>query len=160
MAATVIYVSDFVPAATESSAGVVRINTANGLAISDGRLGARLATTSQPGTVRPDGTTITIDGDGTIHSTAQSTEAATTSRYGVVKYDGESISENESGQICVTGYEDLVSAVDDLESRLSSLEEMLGHATYDSGMIVFPTNDVMQGEVIVGGEYDNGTIQY
>ena len=103
MAAIVIYQE--LPDATETTKGGVSVDTSNGLTISGGRLGmsvasasrmgvvsiadggavtsdqgaidVRVATTEVAGKVRPDGETITIDVDGTIHSTAQSTDAAT-----------------------------------------------------------------------------------
>ncbi len=66
MSATVIYLSDIVSAATESAMGVVSVDTTNGLTISDGRLGTRLASVAKAGTVRPDGTTIMVDDSGII----------------------------------------------------------------------------------------------
>lgn len=121
MAATVIYLTEIVPAATESSMGTVRINTANGLTISDGRLGARLATTSQPGTVRPDGTTITIDEDGTIRG-GDAVPVATTSVAGKVRPDGMTIF--VSGGVIST--RDYGRSIEALARRIAALEEALG----------------------------------
>lgn len=55
------------------------------------------ATTATAGIVKPDGTTITIDNNGTI--SAELPAVATTARVGVVKPDGTSISVDGSGTI-------------------------------------------------------------
>lgn len=58
----------------------------------------RIATTSAVGRVKPDGTTITVDNDGTIHG-ADSTPIATTSVAGKVKPDGSTITVDANGTI-------------------------------------------------------------
>jgi len=63
MAATVIYMDESVfGEATTRRKGIVRIDAFNGLTISGGTLGIRLATLGSYGTVMPDGTTITSAG--------------------------------------------------------------------------------------------------
>lgn len=57
-----------------------------------------IATTTTAGIVKPDGTTITIDLDGTIHGADQS-EIATTETAGVVKPDGTTIGVEADGTI-------------------------------------------------------------
>ena len=57
-----------------------------------------IATTSTPGKVKPDGTTITVDSSGKIASVDQ-TPIATTSTAGKVKPDGTTITVNSSGTI-------------------------------------------------------------
>jgi hypothetical protein len=59
-----------------------------------------IATTAEVGTVKPDGTTITVDQDGTIHGASSYTlPTATTSRLGGVKVDGTSIVADANGVI-------------------------------------------------------------
>ena len=55
------------------------------------------ATTSAVGVVKPDGTSITIDNDGTIHGATVA--AATTSSLGTVKPDGTTITVDNDGTI-------------------------------------------------------------
>ena len=63
MAATVVYMDESVIGeATTRRKGIVSINANNGLTISGGTLGIRLATLGSYGTVMPDGTTITSAG--------------------------------------------------------------------------------------------------
>ncbi len=57
-----------------------------------------IATTSNVGVVKPDGTTITVDLDGTIHGNA-SPGIATTSDAGIVKPDGTTITVDSDGTI-------------------------------------------------------------
>lgn len=58
-----------------------------------------IATVDDVGTVKPDGTTITIDSDGTIHSSTYSLPPATTSALGGVKPDGTTITVDQDGTI-------------------------------------------------------------
>ena len=60
-----------------------------------------VATYSDPGIVMPDGTTITVDTDGTIHGVAE-VAIATTSVPGIVMPDGTTISVDEDGRIAYT----------------------------------------------------------
>lgn len=63
MAATVVYMDESVIAeATTRRKGIVSINANNGLTISGGTIGIRLASRGSYGTVMPDGTTITAAG--------------------------------------------------------------------------------------------------
>lgn len=57
-----------------------------------------IATTTTAGKVKPDGTTITIDADGTIHGSAN-VDIATTSKAGIVKPDGTTITIQNDGTI-------------------------------------------------------------
>lgn len=57
-----------------------------------------VATTSVAGKVRPDGTTITIDADGTVHGSAQ-VDLATDSSAGIVRPDGTSVTIDQDGTI-------------------------------------------------------------
>lgn len=98
MSATVLFPDRYVIEASESELGLVMIDTSGGLTVSDGVLGVDVATTSGLGTVRPDGTTITIDQDGTIHG-ADATQVATTSNAGKVKPDGTTITIDQDGTI-------------------------------------------------------------
>lgn len=83
------------------------LQTSKGLAIakissSDPKysIGLSLATTSTIGGVKPDGTTITVDSDGTIHGVnAYTLPTAATDVLGGVKIDGTSITINENGVI-------------------------------------------------------------
>lgn len=57
-----------------------------------------VATSNSVGTVKPDGSTITVDPDGTIHGSAQ-VDVATTQAVGVVKPDGTSVTIESDGTI-------------------------------------------------------------
>ena len=57
-----------------------------------------VATTSVAGKVKPDGTTITIDADGTLHGSAQ-VDLATDSSAGIVRPDGTSVTIDQDGTI-------------------------------------------------------------
>lgn len=59
---------------------------------------SRTATTEIPGIVKPDGTTITVEADGTIHSSKRP-EIATTEAPGIVKPDGKTIKVESDGTI-------------------------------------------------------------
>lgn len=59
------------------------------------------ATTTSTGVVKPDGTTITIDQDGTIHGASQ-VDTATSSSLGVVKPDNDTITIDANGVISAT----------------------------------------------------------
>jgi len=62
--------------------------------------GVPTATSSTAGKVKPDGTTITVDADGTIHGTAQyELPTATESAIGGVKPDGTTITVDADGTI-------------------------------------------------------------
>ena len=60
--------------------------------------GIEPATTTRLGGVKPDGTTITVDNDGTIHGTAE-VDVATTTTAGIVKPDGTTITVDQDGTI-------------------------------------------------------------
>ena len=63
-----------------------------------------IATTSSAGAVKPDGTTITVDQDGTIHGASDyELPVATTSSIGGVKPDGTTISVGRDGTIAAIG---------------------------------------------------------
>lgn len=57
-----------------------------------------VATTRKAGVVKPDGTTITVEEDGTIHG-AQNVPIATTQQAGIVKPDGTSVTVDQDGTI-------------------------------------------------------------
>ena len=80
MAATVIYMDESVfGEATTRRKGIVRIDAFNGLTISAGTLGIRKATVGSEGTVRPDGTTITVS-NGVISTKDYDSEIAELTR--------------------------------------------------------------------------------
>lgn len=60
--------------------------------------GAPIATEDIAGRVKPDGETITVDADGTIHGTSK-VDIATTGKAGIVKPDGTTITVDEDGTI-------------------------------------------------------------
>lgn len=62
-----------------------------------------VATTEVTGQVKPDGTSITIEADGTIHGGAATVPVATTSTAGKVRPDGTTIDVDASGTISVIG---------------------------------------------------------
>lgn len=63
--------------------------------------GVGIATTTTAGIVRPDGSSITVDPDGTIHASGGSANIASTSKVGVVKPDGATIDVKPDGTISV-----------------------------------------------------------
>lgn len=66
--------------------------------------GIVIATTERIGVVKPDGTTITIDPDGTIHASGGAdVDIATTEKVGVVKPDGVSAKVKPDGTLSVPG---------------------------------------------------------
>ena len=91
------------PATTSSLGGII---VGSGLSVAqDGTLSANsytlpVATTSTLGGVIPDGTTITVDNDGTIHgATTYTLPTASTSQLGGVKVDGSTITIDSNGVI-------------------------------------------------------------
>lgn len=62
-----------------------------------------LATTSVAGTVKPDGTTTTVDANGVITATAQAPDIATPLVAGIVKFDDETIGMDENNALYVIG---------------------------------------------------------
>jgi hypothetical protein len=114
-----------------------------------------VATTTTVGTVKPDGTTITIDADGTI-SGADTVPIATTSAAGKVIPDGTTIMVDGSGIISTADYGTLIG---DLTRRVEELEEALAREvmTYDDGtLIVNSTYD--DGTLVTNQGYDDGTL--
>lgn len=77
-----------------------------------------IATTSIPGGVKPDGTSVTIDADGTIHTGEATTPIATTATAGKVKPDGSTISVTQDGTISTN---DFVGTQAELDEVLESL---------------------------------------
>lgn len=66
--------------------------------------GIVIATTERVGVVKPDGTTITIDPDGTIHASGgANVDIATTEKAGIVKPDGVSAKVKPDGTLSVPG---------------------------------------------------------
>jgi hypothetical protein len=57
-----------------------------------------IATSSTAGKVKPDGSTITIDSDGTLHGSAQ-VDVATGQRAGIVRPDGTTITVDQDGTL-------------------------------------------------------------
>lgn len=68
-----------------------------------------IATTTTAGKVKPDGTTITIDADGTIHGSAN-VNIATTTAPGIVKPDGTTITVDPDGTIRGSANVDIATA--------------------------------------------------
>lgn len=62
-----------------------------------------IATTSVPGTVKPDDTTIKVDANGVITATAQTPDIATPLVAGIVKFDDETIGMDENNALYVIG---------------------------------------------------------
>jgi len=127
-------------------------------AIEDMRTATRpAATTSSLGEVKPDGTTITVEQDGTIHGAQSYTlPIATGSRLGGVMVDGESIEASQLGTL---------SLADDLASALSNLR-ILASIAFDTE---FDGNGTLESAVVksgnlppatssdLGGVYPDGT---
>lgn len=84
--------------ATTTQAGIIKPDGTLIQVAADGLMTIAPATTTNAGLVKPDGTTITIDSNGVISGTA-SVDVATTSRVGVVKPDGTTITVDENGTI-------------------------------------------------------------
>lgn len=100
MPAIVFLPEDLQPNASKSVRGVVMIDTSGGLTIDDGLLGVSAATASTLGTVRPDGTSIVVDSDGTIHTgTLYVLPPASPTRLGGVRPDGTTITVEQDGTI-------------------------------------------------------------
>ena len=86
-------VSSIYPDATQSSKGMVSINTASGLTVSSGVLSANTASNSGWGLVKV-GSNIAVDGSGFLY-----VPNATTTTFGAVKVDGTTVTINGSGVI-------------------------------------------------------------
>lgn len=90
------------------------------------------ATTTNVGVVKPDGSTITVDSNGTLTATAQMPGVATTTNVGVVKPDGNTITVDGDGTLTATA-------------------QMPGVATNTTVGVVKPDNDTIKID-------SNGTI--
>lgn len=96
-----------------------------------------IATTSTAGIVKPDGTTITVDADGTIHATEYELQAATTSTLGGVKVDGTTIQVSDDGTISAVGGSsgggDVTAAGDNM---FTGMNAFMGDVTFGGNTIV------------------------
>ena len=84
----------------EVAAEAAALSEANAAASAEeAKITIRPATPTEVGTVKPDGTTITVDLDGTIHATGNTSPIATTTTAGIVIPDGTTITVDADGTI-------------------------------------------------------------
>ena len=96
-----------------------------------------IATEENTGIVKPDGDTITIDNDGTIHG-ADSTPIATEEIAGKVKPDGTSITVDNDGTIHGKGSAEFVGTLEEVEEAFDDIEEGATIYVTDGGGSTLP----------------------
>lgn len=102
---------------------------------------SEIATIEQLGIVKPDGTTITIDEDGTLHGANTYTlPIATTTTLGGIKVDGTTITVNDEG---------VITCIND-----SSIPNWTANTTYTVGMLVVNGTVIYQCKT----EHTSGTV--
>lgn len=87
--------------------------------------GLDVATTSDLGVVRPDNTSIVIEKSGVIKVKSSGLPSGSASIAGLVKYDNVSITKNTQGQLTVAKATQWDTAISDLNTRISTLQEQL-----------------------------------
>lgn len=100
---------------TATHDGVIKVRSA----------GLDVATTSDLGVVRPDNTSIVIEKSGVIKVKPSGLPVGSASNVGLVKYDNVSITKNTQGQLTVTKATQWDTAISDLNTRMSTLQEQL-----------------------------------
>lgn len=137
------HISDKTMHMTESEKNVVSKlgeSTEGSLTYNGSEIKPSVATTESTGIVKPDGTTITIDTDGTIHgSSTYELPKATTETLGGIKPDGKTTFVNEEGVLSAKGGGATITPKPTVNPQIKNDDEKVVITWED------PTNTVIEG---------------